>query len=88
VHDDPAAPACVVTRAASYGLGRLPTKDETDWIKSLQASFKEGGYRFPALLRQIAISPDFYRVSPPQMGAIDAPSKLASEAPKTKESQK
>jgi hypothetical protein len=79
VHDDAAAPACVVTRAASYGLGRLPTKDETDWVKALQASFKDGGYRFPALLRQIATSPEFYRVSPPQMGAIDAPSKLASQ---------
>jgi hypothetical protein len=77
VHDDPATPACVVTRAASYGLGRLPAKTETDWVKSLQAGFKDDGYHFPALLRRIATSPEFYRVSPPQMGAIDTPSKLA-----------
>ncbi|MDB5396601.1 MAG: hypothetical protein JWM91_4107 [Rhodospirillales bacterium] len=77
VHDDPAAPACVVSRASSYGLGRLPAKDEAEWVKNLQAGFKEGGYRFPALLRLIATSPEFYRVAPPQMGAIDGQSKLA-----------
>jgi hypothetical protein len=77
VHDDPAAPACVVSRASSYGLGRLSGKDEAEWVKNLQAGFKEGGYRFPALLRLIATSPEFYRVAPPQMGAIDGQSKLA-----------
>ena len=79
VHDDPAAPACVVTRASSYGLGRLPGRDDAEWVKSLQAGFKEDGYRFPDLLRRIATSPEFYRVSPPQMGAIDMPSKLAAQ---------
>jgi hypothetical protein len=79
VHDDAAAPACVVTRAASYGLGRLPAKDETEWVKALQAGFKDDGYRFPALLRRIATSPEFYRVSPQQTGAVAAPSKLASQ---------
>ncbi len=77
VHDDPAAPACVVSRASSYGLGRLPGKDDAEWVKNLQAGFKEDGYRFPDLLRRIATSPEFYRVAPPQMGAIDTPSKLA-----------
>jgi hypothetical protein len=78
VHDDPAAPSCVVTRASSYGLGRLPAKGETEWVKALQKDFQADGYRFPALLRRIATSPEFYRVAPPQMGAIDAPAgKLA-----------
>jgi hypothetical protein len=88
VHDDPAAPSCVVTRAASYGLGRLPSKDDTDWVKNLQASFKADGYRFPALLRRIATSPEFYRVAPPQMGAIDTPSKLAADVNSSQENSK
>jgi hypothetical protein len=79
VHDDPAAPSCVVTRISSYGLGRLPAKDDAEWVKNLQAGFKEDGYRFPALLRRIATSPEFYRVAPPRMGAIDTPSKLAAQ---------
>jgi hypothetical protein len=88
VHDDPAAPACVVTRASSYGLGRMPIKDENEWVKSLQAGFKDDGYRFPALLRRIATSPEFYRVAPPQMGAIDRPAKLASDTNPNQETQK
>jgi hypothetical protein len=80
VHDDPATPSCAVTRAYSYGVGRLPARTEGDLLKTLQASFKDDGYRFPALLRRIALSPEFYRVAPPQLGAIDMPSKLASQA--------
>jgi hypothetical protein len=66
VHDDPATPSCAVTRAYSYGVGRLPARTEGDLLKTLQASFKDDGYRFPALLRRIALSPEFYRVAPPQ----------------------
>lgn len=88
VHDDPAAPACVVSRASSYGLGRLPAKGEGEWVKTLQKDFQDGGYHFPALLREIATSPEFYRVAPPQMGAIGTPaSKLASQAGSTQENQ-
>jgi hypothetical protein len=78
VHDDPAAPACVVSRAYSYGVGRLPAKGEGDYVKALQTDFQANGYRFPDLLKKIATSPEFYRVAPPQMGALDtSASKLA-----------
>jgi len=80
VHDNPAAPACVVSRAMSYGLGRLPVKSEGDWVKAMQDNFKQANYRLPDLMRQIATSPDFYHIAPPQMGALDNPaSKLAQE---------
>jgi hypothetical protein len=89
VHDDAAAPACVVTRAFSYGVGRLPAKSEGELVKNLQKSFKDDGYRFPALLRRIATSPDFYRVAPPQTGAADGmPNrKLAAQAGTSQEKQ-
>ncbi len=81
VHDDPAAPACVVSRASSYGLGRLPVKGETEWVKALQKDFQDDGYRLPDLLRRIATSQEFYRVAPPQLGAVDMPaSKLAQSS--------
>jgi hypothetical protein len=80
VHDNPAAPACVVSRAMSYGLGRLPAKSEGEWVKAMQDGFKQANYRLPDLMRQIATSPDFYRIAPPQMGALDNPAaKLAQE---------
>jgi hypothetical protein len=80
VHDDPAAPACIVNRAFSYGAGRLPARDEASVIAGLQKAFQESDYRFPALLKQIATSDSFYRVAPPeQMGALDNPAtKLAA----------
>jgi hypothetical protein len=80
VHDDPAAASCVVTRMSSYGLGRLPGKAETDWVKGLQKDFQEAGYRLPDLMRHIATSEAFYRVAPPQLGAADAgATKLAGQ---------
>jgi hypothetical protein len=80
VHDNAAAPACVVSRAMSYGLGRLPVKAEGDWVKATQDNFKQTNYRLPDLMRQIATSPEFYHIAPPQMGALDNPaSKLAQE---------
>jgi hypothetical protein len=80
VHDDAAAPACIVNRAFSYGAGRMPTRDEASVIQDFQKSFQDSGYRFPALLKAIATSDAFYRVAPPeQLGAIDDPStKLAA----------
>ena len=92
VHDDSAAPACVVSRAYSYGVGRLPAKSEGDFVKALQQDFQGSGYRFPQLLKKIATSDEFYRVAPPQTGALDTPaSKLAqvnSTAGSNQENQK
>jgi hypothetical protein len=49
-------------------------------VKAMQDNFKQANYRLPDLMRQIATSPDFYHIAPPQMGALDNPaSKLAQE---------
>ena len=79
VHDDPAATSCVVNRAFAYGMGRLAARDESETINGLQKAFQDSGFKFPALLRQIATSDAFYRVAPPQqLGSVDQPSKLAA----------
>ncbi len=62
VATDPAAPACLVTRLAAYALGRPPTGDELQWVTDLKKDFIADHYRLPALLRQIATSPQLYRV--------------------------
>ncbi len=56
VRDNPATPACVVSRLASYALGRVPAPDERDWIGALGKDFAAHGYRFPDLMRAIAVS--------------------------------
>ena len=80
VHDNPQAPACLVSRVYSYAVGRPAAKGESDWVKSLDKDFAANGYRYPDLLRRIATSDDFYRVSAPETGALDVPApKLASQ---------
>jgi len=65
LHDDPATPACLVTDIYRYAAGRDPTPGEKDWMAYLRQRFAAGGYRLPELLRLIAISDDFYKVSLP-----------------------
>jgi hypothetical protein len=81
VHDHPAVPACIVNRVYAYAVGHKATKTESGWLAStVEKQFAADGYKFPALLRQVATSEAFYRVTPPQTGAIDTPSvKFASQ---------
>ena len=68
VHDSPATTQCLVKRMSSYALGRSTTAAEDEWVKSLNASFAANGYRLPDLMRQLATSTEFYRVSTPAGG--------------------
>ena len=71
MHDHPAATACFVNRLYAYALGRPPAKGEQEFTKYLEKSFAANGYRYADLLRTIATSDAFYRVSSPQTGALD-----------------
>ncbi len=62
IANDPAAPACLVSRLAEYALGRAPTGDEVQWVAQLKKDFIADHYRLPALLREIATSDMLYRV--------------------------
>jgi hypothetical protein len=79
IHDDKAAPACLVNRMYEYGVGRVPAKSEAEWMGGLQKDFQAANYRLPDLMRKIATSDAFYRVAAPQLGALDTPSKLAAQ---------
>jgi hypothetical protein len=67
MHDNPVAPACLVKRAYSYGVGREATKAEAAWqANELTKQFAADGYRLPQLLRRIATSDTFFRLVPPE----------------------
>ena len=68
VHDSPATTQCLVKRLSSYALGRSTTAAEDGWVKSLNAAFAANAYRLPDLMRQLATSAEFYRVSAPEGG--------------------
>jgi hypothetical protein len=68
LHDDPATPACLVTDVYRYASGHDPLPGEKEWMGFLQKQFVADGYRLPELLRRIAVSDDFYKISVPPAG--------------------
>lgn len=68
IYDNPATASCVVDRMSARALGRTPVKGERKWLKTLKADFAESGHRLPALMREIALSEELYRVGTQSAG--------------------
>jgi hypothetical protein len=66
LHDDPAAPACLVKRLTAYSTGRPQRPADRDWLEALDRSFADDGYRLKGLMRRVALSDAFYRADPPE----------------------
>lgn len=62
IYNNPAVASCVVERMSARALGRTPIKGEREWLKELKADFVDSGHRLPALMREIALSDELYRV--------------------------
>ncbi len=69
LRDGPAAASCVVQRVVEYGVGRKLSPGEENWLGTLDQKFGENGYRFKALLRQVATSPAFQAVGRPTLAS-------------------
>jgi hypothetical protein len=65
MHDDPAAVSCLVGDVYRYAAGRDVQQSEMAFTVWLKDRFAADGYQLPALLRRIALSDAFYRVSRP-----------------------
>jgi hypothetical protein len=65
LHDNPAIAPCFVRRLYSYATGRGALRRDMSWIRYLEKTFAEEGYRAPELMRRIATSENFYRVTAP-----------------------
>jgi hypothetical protein len=65
LHDNPATGPCFVRRLYSYATGRPPARRDMAWIRYLEKSFADDGYRAPDLMRRIATAENFYRISAP-----------------------
>jgi uncharacterized protein DUF1592/uncharacterized protein DUF1588/uncharacterized protein DUF1585/uncharacterized protein DUF1595/uncharacterized protein DUF1587 len=63
LHDNPATAPCFVRRLYAYATGRAPVRRDMAWIRYLEKSFAADGYRAPELMRRIATSENFYRVT-------------------------
>lgn len=65
--NDDRAPSCMVRNVFAYGVGRDPHSEwETTFLEAQTEAFAENGYRVPAMIKAIATSTDFYRLSDPE----------------------
>jgi len=65
LHDNPATGPCFVRRLYSYATGRAVVRRDMAWVRYLEKAFAADGYRPPDLMRRIAASENFYRVTLP-----------------------
>lgn len=63
LRDSPSIPACAVQRAYEYGVGRKPSASEARWIEYANEAFARDSFRYPTLMKRIAVSPSFRAVS-------------------------
>ena len=64
LRNHPETPRCLVEKMYRYGVGRDTVWDERAYMDYLIATFKQNGYRVPALMRTIALSENFFAISP------------------------
>jgi hypothetical protein len=83
IHDHPQAPVCLVNRLYSFGTGRPATKDEAEWLNYQVKQFAESGYKVPELMRRVASSKAFYRISTPGTEANNATLSMAGTGSQT-----
>jgi len=83
VHDHPAVPVCLVNRLYAFGTGRAGTKDEAEWLNYQTKQFVNSGYKVPELMRRIASSKAFYRISTPGTDANNATLSMAGTSTQT-----
>jgi hypothetical protein len=83
IHDHTQAPVCLVNRLYSFGTGRPATKDEAEWLNYQVKQFAESGYKMPELMRRIASSKAFYRISTPGTEANNATLSMAGTGSQT-----
>jgi hypothetical protein len=83
IHDHPQTPVCFVNRIYSFGVGRPASKDEAEWLNYQVKQFAADGYKVPDLMRRIATSPAFYRISTPGTEANNAQLSMAGTVNQT-----
>lgn len=66
LRNEPRVPACLVRNVYSYGVGEKTYGRDKKYLAAQTEAFIASGYRFPALVRHIASSPEFFKVVAPK----------------------
>jgi len=78
LHDNPKFPTCVARKLYAYGRGMDVEEVEPSAFKAAYKNFTDSGYRLRALIKSLALSPEFYSVAAPVEEASAGQAKLAS----------
>jgi hypothetical protein len=81
LRDNPSLPSCLVNRLYSYGTGGVAKATDRALLKYFNASFADGGYRLPELLRAIVLSDAFRHVRPAEDSGPSDERKPTEEIP-------
>lgn len=80
LRNDPRVASCLVRNVYSYGVGRKTFGSDRQYLKAQTQTFVDGGYRFPALIAQVATSPEFFKVIVPKSpSAAPAPEQTVAK---------
>lgn len=66
LHDHPETPRCLVEKLYRFAVGRDTRIEERAYMDYLIESFRASNYRVPQLMRSIALSRNFFAISPPE----------------------
>ncbi|HMN46762.1 MAG TPA: DUF1592 domain-containing protein [Povalibacter sp.] len=77
LHDHPETPRCLVEKIYRYAVGRDTEMEERPYMDYLNKAFATHDFRVPDLMRTIALSENFFAISPP---AAEARHELAQVA--------
>lgn len=78
LHDNPKFPACMARKLYAYAKGMDTEEVEPSSFKAAYRDFTDSGYRMRALLRGLALSPEFFNASVSVREASTGQIKLAS----------
>jgi len=69
--------SCLVQRTYEYGVGRAASSDDVAWLEAVSADFVGDRYRFPSLMKRIALSDAFRMLRKPERA--ETPDKIAAK---------
>ena len=78
LHDNPKFPACVARKLYAYAKAVDTEEVEPSVFKAAYKSFTDSGYRLRALIKGLALSPEFFTASASVQQASAGQTKLAS----------
>ncbi len=74
-------PSCIVQNLYAYGVGRAVEPSDNEFLNQQTKAFSKNGYRYPALLKSIAASEEFFHFEPLSPGALQSAAQHQSQGP-------